>query len=188
MNRTFLSGGVGAAAVRDGTEELLRGGTGWATCSAGILAFVGDAEGAARVMGAIKGEIRQSPCGKIADAVIAWRRGSPSAGLELLQGIDFASEKLYAGGMLLDLGRPEEALRALEKFDRQMVTWLPFYAWGAGEASYLRALALDRLGRKAEARDVVAEQLRVWAKADPANPALRRMRELAGRLKARTKG
>ena len=31
-------------------------------------------------------------------------------------------------------------------------------------------------------------QLRVWARADPASPSLRRMRELAGRLKVRPKG
>ena len=91
-------------------------------------------------------------------------------------------------GPLLEVGRPEEALRALEKFDRQTVGWLSFYAWGAAEAAYLRAIALDRLGRRSEARDVVGEQLRVWARADPASPALRRMRELAGRLKPRTAG
>ena len=48
--------------------------------------------------------------------------------------------------------------------------------------------ALDRLRHEPEAREVVSEQLRVWARADPANPSLRRVCELAGRLKVRPKG
>ncbi len=187
-SRVFLSGGLGAATVRSGTDELLRGGNAWSVCAAGILAYVGDPEHAAVVLDQVPRGLRQTPCGTIAEGVILWRRGNAAAGLQRVKGIDFGTEQLYVGGMLLDAGRPEDALRALEKFDRQTLGWLPFYAWGAGEGSYVRAMALERLGRRAEALAVANEQLRIWDRADPANPAVRRMRELASRLRARTHG
>jgi len=114
--------------------------------------------------------LRQTPCGAIADGVIAWRQGDAAVGLEHFSGIDFGTEQLYLGAMLLDAGRPEDALRALEKFDRQTIRWLSFCAWGAGEAAYLRAVALERLGRRAEALELASEQLRVWERADPGVP------------------
>lgn len=157
-------------------------------CAAGILAYVGEPRRAARVLEKLPRGLRQSPCGTIAEGVIAWRQGYAAVGLEHLNGIDFGTEQLYVGAMLLDAGRLEDALRALEKFDRQMVAWLTFYAWGAGEAAYLRAIALERLGRRAEALTVVQDQLRVWGKADSTHPALRRMHELEGRLRMRQGG
>ena len=187
-NRTFLSGGLGAVAVRAGTEQLLQGGHAWSVCAAGILAYLGEPRAAAAVLEKLPPGLRQSPCGTTAEGVIVWRRGNAAAGLEHLRGIDFGTEQLYVGAMLLDAGRPEDALRALDKFDRQMLGWLSFYAWGAGEAAYLRVVALERLGRRAEALQVASEQLRIWERADPADPALHRMRDLAGRLRARPSG
>jgi tetratricopeptide (TPR) repeat protein len=187
-NRAFLSGGLGAGAVRAATEQLLRGGHAWSVCAAGILAYRGEPQAANRVLEKFPRDMRQSPCGRIAEGVIAWRQGYAAVGLQHLSGIDFGTEQLYVGAMLLDAGRPDEALRALEKFDRQTIGWLSFYAWGAGEGSYIRAVALERLGRRAEALEVASEQLRVWERADPGIPSVRRMSELAGRLRAKPHG
>ncbi len=184
-NRTFLSGGLGADAVRSGTEQLLRGGHVWSVCAAGILAYLGETEPAARVLARVSIQLRETPCGRVTEAVIAWRQGRPSVGLESMQGINFGTEQLYLGGMLLETGRPEEALEALDRFDRQTQGWLSLYAWGAGEAAYLRAIALDRLGRRAEALDVVERQLHLWARAEPGHPGTRRMRDLAVRWRAK---
>jgi tetratricopeptide (TPR) repeat protein len=183
-NRSFLSGGLGADAVRSGTEKLLRIDHGWSVCAAGILAYLGETHPAARVLAQVPTGVRESPCGRITEAVIAWRRGRPAVGIEGLQGINFGTEQLYLGAMLLESGRPEAALEALDRFDRQTQGWLSFYAWGAGEAAYLRAVALDRLGRRGEALEVVEGQLRIWSRADPAYRGLRRMRELATRWRA----
>jgi tetratricopeptide (TPR) repeat protein len=185
-NRTFLSGGLGADAVRSGTEKLLPVDYGWAVCAAGILAYLGETNPAARVLAQVPTGPRESPCGRITEAVIAFRRGRPSVGIERMQGINFGTEQLYLGAMLLESGRTEAALEALDRFARQTQGWLSFYAWGAGEAAYLRAIALDRLGRRGEALEAAEGQLQIWARADPGHPALRRMRDLAGRWRAQT--
>ncbi|HSP18866.1 MAG TPA: protein kinase family protein, partial [Myxococcaceae bacterium] len=187
-NRAFLSGGLGAGEVRSATEELLRGGHAWSVCAAGILAYLGEPQAATGVLDKFPRDLRESPCGRIAEGVIAWRQGYASVGLRHLGGIDLGTEQLYVGAMLLDAGRPEEALGALEKFDRQTVGWLSFYAWGAGEASYIRAIALERLGRRAEALEVASKQLRTWEKADSGLPSVQRMRELAVRLGTKPHG
>jgi hypothetical protein len=54
--------------------------------------------------------------------------------------------------------------------------------WAYPQGLYLEAEALERLGDRDEARRVLGKLLRLWRRADPDLPLLRRARNLEARL------
>ena len=132
--------------------------------------------------------LRQSPCGRIAEGVIPGAEGTLRAGSSASrESISGRSSSTWAGCCSTP-GAPRT--RSVHWRSSTARPWAGSRSMRGARARdrYVRAAALDRLGRRAEALAVATEQLRIWARADAGNPALRRMRELASRLRARAHG
>ncbi len=177
--RAFLLGGVGNAdAIYAAAKAQIRGGFGGQACNAVLLADLGQARRAEDLTAGFSA----TPCAAIARAVTAFRSGRRQEALESLRSLRFPMTYFYLGKLLLEDGRDAEGLDALRAFQREMVRWLPFYAWAYPESLYLAAAALERGGDVAGARREVGQLLELWARADPSLPLLGRARAAESRL------
>jgi len=136
-------------------------------------------------------DARGSPSREIFLATLDWKEGHPVEARARLQALE-RRYPLPHGGIAPAFLRAEvaaeegldaevvEALRALER--------LPFQghwrSWAYPQGLYLFARSLERLGRREEARAEVDRLQRLWARADPGLPLLKRMRALRARLDA----
>jgi hypothetical protein len=139
-----------------------------------LLARLGDAERVAAITADL-------PAGgyprRLGEALQAWLRGERAEALAALRALDTGSRSQVAwlrGTVAAELRLHEEAVEALSRYQRLMrggseelerIDLLP-------RARLQLARSLDALGRRAEAREVVARQLDVWRDADPDLPLL----------------
>jgi tetratricopeptide (TPR) repeat protein len=149
-----------------------------------LLARLGDAERVA----AISAEL---PAGsyprRLGEALQAWLRGEQAQALAALRSLDTGSRSQVAwlrGMIAAELGRHDEAVEPLARYQRlirggaeelERIDMLP-------RARLQLARSLDALGRRAEAREVVARQLDVWREADPDLPLLAEAKALCRKL------
>jgi len=151
------------------------------------LAYAGDVEGALAFREALAG----SPASQdLLDALVTWRREGAAAALPRLRRLERGQPRVVTGSVTpeepawyvveasLEVEGPEAALAALRRFQR-------FYApvgfgrvWLAPRALVLEARLLDRLGRRAEARQALARFAVLWRQADPDLPLLAEARAL----------
>jgi tetratricopeptide (TPR) repeat protein len=181
--RAFLLGGTGDAdAIYAAARAQTRGGFGGQVCNAVLLADLGHARRAEELTAGYSA----TPCAAMVRALVAIRAGRRQEALASLRELRFPMTYYYLGKLLLEEGRDEEGLDSLRAFQREMVRWLPFFAWAYPESLYLTAAALARRGDAEGARREVGQLLALWSGADPGLPLLARARTLAAR--AGTKG
>jgi tetratricopeptide (TPR) repeat protein len=150
-----------------------------------MLAMLGDREGALANPDVLQaGHTRTQ-----VDAALAWRAGEAARALEPLRAAVREGVTQEDGPTLwllahaaLDAGHPAEAVAAV---DRLRTTGGGLWrTWGWPRALYLRAVALERLGDRAGARETVGRLLELWRRADPDLPYLAEARALDARLRA----
>jgi tetratricopeptide (TPR) repeat protein len=179
--RAFLLGGTGDAdAVYASARAQVRGGFGGQACNAVLLADMGQARRAEELTAGYAA----TPCAAIVRAVSTFRSGRRQESLDALRALRFPMTYYYLGKLLLEERRDVEGLDALRAFQREMVRWLPFFAWAYPESMYLAAEALERTGDLPGARREVGRLLELWAGADGDLPLLSRARALDARLAA----
>jgi tetratricopeptide (TPR) repeat protein len=127
------------------------------------------------------------------EALVAWRTGrlddaaARARALAESPYVDLRYKSLHLlGEVELARGRDADAAEALER--ARALGWSP----RLGDRCYLQvrglqllAVAYDRLGDRAKARERVEEVLRQWQRADPDLPAVAEAKALAGKLGAR---
>jgi len=146
------------------------------------LAAMGDLEGAARLAPALRTDVERS----LYEAILAWKSGDRGRALSLARdlgarpgrhrGVALWLRARVASDERLD-AEVAEAARAIRT--EAGVDWR---FWGYPELARLEAEALQRLGRRAEARQAVSRALEIWKRADPDLPELARLNALARRL------
>jgi tetratricopeptide (TPR) repeat protein len=149
-----------------------------------LLARLGDAERVAAITAELPADGYPH---RLGESLLAWLRGDRETALAALRALDTGSRSQVAwlrGTVAAELGKDEEAVDALGRYDRLMR--------GGGEeleridmlprGRITRARSLDRLGRRAEAREVVRRQLDVWRDADADLPLLAEAKALCGKL------
>jgi len=146
------------------------------------LAALGDLPGAARLAPALRREAERS----LYDAILAWRGGERVRALSMIRELGALPGSRRAFALCLRV-----LWAAEERRDAEVVEAATALAaepageeqlWGHSQTALLEAEALERLGRRAEARKAVARLLETWKQADPDLPQLVRARALAKRL------
>jgi len=146
------------------------------------LAALGDLPGAARLAPALRNESERA----LYAALRAWRSGEKAQALSLARELAArpGPHQALALGLRAELASEErrdaevvEAGAALRA--QPAVSWR---LWCPPQVAILEAEALERLGRRAEARQAVARLLQTWKRADPDLPQLVRARALQKRL------
>jgi tetratricopeptide (TPR) repeat protein len=128
------------------------------------------------------------------DAVVAWRRGDPGAAdalaavraRSLADDLDlpFETPWFLHGEALHDVGRHEEAVASLRRFQRlYTMNWVR--PWAFPRSRLLVARSLVALGRTAEADEELTRLLTDLRRADRDDPSLAGGRQLAAELAAR---
>ncbi len=165
------------------TERWFQAGAGYFQCQALQLALLGDLDRAWPLTW-----VRASDhfvCHRLHDAVRTWRQGKREQALEAFRGIATPSSHLYRGEILAELGKDREAVEGYRRYRRLrgMNLWDGnFDRYNYPRSLYLEAVALDRLGERAEARQVLGRLLHLWERADPELPLRRDMLALQARL------
>ena len=184
MRADLLAGDGDAAGVWREVEEQLRLGCAAAACGDSALAATGDREHASRIDQLFPMVERRSPCRRLTRALLAWRDGDRDRALDELAGMEFGGAAALRGEILLDAGRPREAVEEFRRFRR-----FPNRFDGTESALleyprslHLEAVALERLGDRDGARKVLGRLLRLWERADSDQPLLAQARALVIRL------
>jgi tetratricopeptide (TPR) repeat protein len=146
--------------------------------------------GATQTIEAIHGQLH--PTGyprRLGGALLAAHRGDTTGALAELRSLDNGgrSEVAYFRGTLAARsGLDAEAVEALARFERLGTPGISELdrVGMLAEGRLAWAGALDRLGRRPEARAVVERQLRLWKGADPDLPLLAEAKAMQGRLAA----
>jgi tetratricopeptide (TPR) repeat protein len=170
--------------VRREVQVLLELGSPTASCFPLTLAWLGDLERAERLDALWPMFDAHNACRRIYWALRAWRTGDQAAALRLLDGFFWGPSDFYRGEILLDAGRPREAVEAFAAFRREPASFDGAWTatWAYPRSLYLSALAHEKLGEKEEARKLLARLFRLWARADPGLPTLVEARALQARL------
>jgi tetratricopeptide (TPR) repeat protein len=172
-HRQFLATLLAATGDHAGARRaLVAAGEGLATdiWTAGEL---GDEAGLARYL-----EVGPAVFGaRFAKAMRARARGDAAGALAILRELDRPAGSClpwFRGSLAAELGHHEEAIEALERLERVVLLGsdAPQHPWFLARGRLLRARALDRLGRRAEARALVELQLNRWKQADQDLPLL----------------
>jgi tetratricopeptide (TPR) repeat protein len=194
--------GAGVPIQRE-VEEALRGGVP-ARQLAVPLAMAGDLEGARMHAADLDPE---SPERTLFEAVVAWRRGDLAGAASCFTALsgnaalDYAPfSRLALGEIALANGRDADAIALLESYGNSAVVCLrqsppppeifrAFFAgylrsWAYPRSLYLRALAHERLGERAKARETIDHLLAIWKRADPDIPLLSEVKALRKRLES----
>jgi tetratricopeptide (TPR) repeat protein len=173
-------------AARAEAERLAASGSRWDGIAT-VLALAGDLDGAA----ARARDLPPGPGRTVYEAVAAWRGGDHDRALGLLRpllasprrGSDLAiSATWIAAKVAMDAGREDEAVAALRNL-RGMPGGIA-RSWMYPRSFYLEAVALDRLGQRARARERVDHLRDLLRGADPDLPLLAEAKALRRRLTA----
>jgi eukaryotic-like serine/threonine-protein kinase len=121
------------------------------------------------------------------EAALSWRRGEPEKALPRLRQLAKESEHDSRGITLwllskvaLESHREEAAAAAAEGLAK---VWAGAWrSWGYPQALYLAAVARERLGERAKARQMLDHLLDIWKRADPDLPLLAEARAMRKRL------
>jgi tetratricopeptide (TPR) repeat protein/TolB-like protein len=175
--------------LRAAHEELVRLGAPQLAPSSVFLAWAGELEAAEAARGLA------GPWRTLADAVMTWRRGDPSAALPLAERAASTPEQLlvrrwalyFQGEILLDLGRNEEALATLARHRRSRDTQVARGGF-ALRSRMVAARALEGLGRHDEAMAELDHVARVLRHADPDLAVVSELRALQGSLRTTPSG
>jgi tetratricopeptide (TPR) repeat protein len=179
----ILTGDGDLPGVRRQVQALLDLGSPTTMCFSLALAWLGDLEGADRLDALwpmIDGRV---PCRRLFRTLRAWRTGDHAAALRLLDGFSWGPSDYYRGEILLDAGRPREAIEAFVAYRREPAIFGAWPAtWAYPRSLYLEALARERLGEKEEARRLLARLFHLWERADPGLPTFAEARALQAKL------
>ncbi|MFO0582255.1 MAG: protein kinase [Anaeromyxobacter sp.] len=179
----LLAGLARPAELRAEAERLAELDPENAILAAPAVAWAGD-PGAAALLAR---RLAPSPAnGQLYAAVVGWRAGDARALEELrrLAGAHASGELLdglFFGEAALEAGRVDEARAALERF-LQLPVKTAWAAWAKPRGRLRLAQALERLGRRDEARAVAARLAVTWQRADADFPPVAELRALEGRL------
>ncbi len=184
----YLAGDGRPGPVWGEARELLATDAGAAAAHAVTLAYLGDLEHAAGLAVALR---PGTPRRETYDAVVLWQRGQRSEALRRLREIsarssfdvDFALAPAYLlGDLEARAGADAEAVEALRDFRSLFLPTMMWRSWAYPRSLFLSAASLERLGRRAEAREQVERLLAEWRDADPGLPLLEEARALRARL------
>jgi tetratricopeptide (TPR) repeat protein len=180
----FLAGNGDLPGVRRQVQALLDLGSPTASCFPLTLAWLGDVEGADRLDALWPMMDGRMACRRIYRTLRAWRTGDHAGALRLLDGFSWGHSDFNRGEILLDAGRPREAVEAFVAYRREPASfdgeWTA--SWAYPRSLYLEALAHERLGESEEARRLLARLFHLWERADPGLPTLAEARVLQARL------
>lgn len=128
--------------------------------------------------------------GRLARALLVSERGDRAGAVDILGRVQDHHpdlESYYLGILASELGRDEEALGALREFERGNTPYFNnvIRAWQKARVRFHLARSLDRLGRRDEARAVLARQLDRWKDADTDLPLLADMKSLCAKIDCR---
>jgi tetratricopeptide (TPR) repeat protein len=128
------------------------------------------------------------------DGIVAWKKGDLDVAADRLRiapGIPYADPRFKAltvlGEVELARGRNEAAIAALEQ--ARAIGFTPFVSSMAtlrATGLYQLAVAYERIGDRARARERVDELLRLWQRADPDLPRLAEAKAMKKRLAPKT--
>jgi tetratricopeptide (TPR) repeat protein len=182
----LLLGEESLDAARTEAKRLATSGSRWDGIAT-VLALAGDLDGAA----ARARDVPPGPGRTVYEAVAAWRGGDHDRALGLLRpllasprrGSDLAIGATWiAANVAIDAGREDEAIAALRNL-RGMPGGIA-RSWMYPRSFYLEAVALDRLGQRARARESIGHLLGLLRGADPDLPLLAEAKALRRRLTA----
>jgi len=180
----ILTGNGDLPGVRRQVQLLLDLGSPTTSCFPMNLAWLGDVEGADRLDSLWPMIDGRTPCRRLYRTLRAWRTGDHAAALRLLDGFTWGASEFFRGEILLDAGRPREAVEAFVGYRREPASfdgaW--FATFGIPRSLYLEALAHERLGEKEEARRLLARLFHLWERADPGLPTLAEAQRLQAKL------
>ncbi len=184
----YLAGGGRPGPVWDEVRELRAIDPVAAAAHAVTLAYLGDLDHAAEVAVNLR---PGTPRRETYDAVVLWQRGQRSEALRRLREIaarspfdaDFALAPAYLlGDLAAQSGADAEAVKALHDFRSLFLPIMMWRSWAYPRSLVLSAASLERLGRRAEALELVDRLLADWRDADPGLPLLEEARALRARL------
>ena len=124
------------------------------------------------------------------EALLAWRRDGAAAGVQRLRALQRGEPRVLTEGFppeliswlvaeaALEAEGPAAAVEELRRFQRFFYPLGFGRVWIQPRALVLEARLLDRLGRRAEARAVLARFEALWRRADPDLPLLAEARAL----------
>jgi eukaryotic-like serine/threonine-protein kinase len=180
----ILTGNGDLQGVRRQVQILLALGSPTTSCFPLTLAWLGDVEGADRLDSLWPMIDGRTACRRIYRTLRAWRTGDHAAALRLLDGFSWGPSDFYRGEILLDAGRPREAVEAFVAYRREPASfdgeWFATFAYP--RSLYLEAVARERLDEREEARRLVARLFHLWAEADQDLPTLAEAKVLQARL------
>ncbi len=180
----LLTGDGDLPGVRRQVKVLLELGSPTASCFPLTLAWLGDLERAERLDALWPMIDGRNPCRRLYRTLRAWRSGDHAAALRLLDDFAWGPSDFYRGEILLDAGRPREAVEAFAAYRRDPASfdgeWFATFAYP--RSLYLAALAHEKLGEKQEAHRLLARLFRLWERADPGLTTLAEARALRARL------
>jgi len=189
MRAEILTGNGDLPGVRRQVQALLGLGAPTAMCFPLVLAWLGDVGGADRLDALWPMVDGRVPCRRLYRTLRAWRTGDHAAALRLLDGFSWGPSDYYRGEILLDAGRPREAIEAFVAYRREPASfdgaW--FATFGIPRSLYLEALAHEKLGEQDEARRLLARLFHLWERADPGLPTLAEAKVLREKLGPGTK-
>ena len=184
----YLAGDARPSPVWEEARILLATDPNAAAVHAVTLAYLGDLEHAAELAVHLRpGSARRQTY----DAVVLWQRGERGDALQRLREIaarspfdvDLAIAPAYLhGDLAARSGADGEAVEALGRFRSLFIPIMMWRSWAYPRSLYLSAASLERMGRRAEALELVQRLLDDWRVADPQLPLLREARALRARL------
>jgi hypothetical protein len=180
----ILTGNGDVEGVRRQVQALLELGSPTASCFPLTLAWLGDVEGADRLDALWPMMDGRMACRRIYRTLRAWRTGDYAVALRLLEGFSWGPSDFYRGEILLDAGRPSEAVEAFVAYRREPAIFDGAWTatWAYPRSLYLEALAHEQVGEKEEARRLLARLFHLWEQADPGLPTLAEAKVLQARL------
>jgi tetratricopeptide (TPR) repeat protein len=126
---------------------------------------------------------------RTARAVVTWKSGDREGALRTLGAIRRPLSDVLRGEILSELGRDREAVDAFRRYRRLRPAgqnggdWL-LSPWAYPRSLCLEAAALERLGEREEARQVLGRLFHLWERADPDLPLLAGMKALQQKIGA----
>jgi eukaryotic-like serine/threonine-protein kinase len=185
-----LRDGAGIARIAEGVRpyslEL-------AASLAPVLAYSGEVDLALELAPHMAG---QPGTRRLLDALVTWRREGAARALPELRALA-GGEGLLVAEVLppeapawlaaecaAEAERGEQVLSDVRRFQRAYRPLGPWRLWAYPRSLVLEARLLERMGRRAEAREALARFEALWARADPELPLVGEARALRRRLAA----
>jgi tetratricopeptide (TPR) repeat protein len=194
MRIQYLAGDGDEKALRQEVEGLRALDPEAAAVHAPLLAWLGMVEDATRLAPHLR---KGSPRQRTLDAVLLWQEGRREEGLRRLREIARTSPYdvdfgLAPAFIVADLaarsGADAEAVDGFRRFRALFIPTAMWRSWAHPRSLVLEAEALTRLGRVAEAQEILGRFDAEWSMADDGLPLLARADEVAGQLPAPAAG